>query len=91
VLTSSGGERMLGFLAGISSFFGLISATMVAISSLPLVAYTLAAIWTACMSQSKARFRSPLRERTPLGLAFWVGGMGSVVSPWTWLLLVLQG
>jgi hypothetical protein len=44
VLTSSGGERMLGFLAGISSFFGLISATMVAISSLPLVAYTLAAI-----------------------------------------------
>jgi hypothetical protein len=64
------GVRMLGFLAGISSSSGLILATMVAISSLSLAACALAMIWTACTSQSKARFRSPLRERTPLALAF---------------------
>jgi hypothetical protein len=69
-LASFRGARMLGFMARISSSFGLILATMVAISSLSLVACALAAIWTSCTSQSKARFRSPLRERTPLALAF---------------------
>jgi hypothetical protein len=61
------GVRMLGFLARISSPSGLILAAMFAISSLPLDACAFAVIWTACTSQSKARYRSPLRERTPLG------------------------
>jgi hypothetical protein len=62
MLASFGVARMLGFLAGISSSFGLIWAATVAISYLPLVACALAAIWTVCTSQSKARFRSPLRD-----------------------------
>ena len=41
---SFGGARMLGFLAGISSSFGLISVAIVAISFRPLVACALAAI-----------------------------------------------
>jgi hypothetical protein len=41
---------MLGFLAGISSSSGLISAATVTISSLPLAACALAMIWTACTS-----------------------------------------
>jgi hypothetical protein len=39
----------------------------VAISSLPSAACALAAIWIACMSQSKVRFKSPRRESTPWG------------------------
>ena len=42
---SFGGARMLGFLAGISSSSGLISATIVAISFLPLAACAFAATW----------------------------------------------
>jgi hypothetical protein len=64
---SFGGPRMVGLLAEISSSSGFISAATVAISSLPLAAYVLAAIWITWTSQSKARFRSPRRERTPLG------------------------
>ena len=41
---SFGGVRMLGFLAGISSSSGLISAAIVAISFLPLAVCALAAI-----------------------------------------------
>ena len=41
---SFGGARMLGFLAGISSPSGLISAAIVAISFLPLVVCAFAAI-----------------------------------------------
>ena len=44
---SFGGARMLGFLAGISSSSGLISAAIVAISFLKLAACALAAIWIA--------------------------------------------
>ena len=44
---SFGGARMLGFLAGISSSSGFISAAIVAISSLPPAACALAAIWIA--------------------------------------------
>ena len=44
MLASFGGARMLGFLAGISSSFGLSSATIAAISFLPLVACALATI-----------------------------------------------
>ena len=44
---SFGGARMLGFLAGISSSSGIISAAIVAISFLSLVACALAAIWIA--------------------------------------------
>ena len=44
---SIGGPRMLGFLADISSFSWFISATIVAISFLPLSACALAAIWIA--------------------------------------------
>jgi hypothetical protein len=39
----------------------------VPISSLPLAACGLATIQIAWTSQSKAHFRSPRRERTPLG------------------------
>ena len=42
---SFGGARMLGFLAGITSSSGLISAATVAISFLPSAAYAFAAIW----------------------------------------------
>ena len=44
---SFGGARMLGFLAGISSSSGLISAATVVISFLPSLAYAFAAIWIA--------------------------------------------
>ena len=44
---SFGGARMLGFLAGISSSSGLVSAAIVAISFLPSASYTFAAIWIA--------------------------------------------
>ena len=44
---SFGGARMLGFLAGISSSSGLISAVIVSISFLPSAAYAFAAIWIA--------------------------------------------
>ena len=44
---SFGGARMLGFLAGISSSSGLISAAIVAISFLPLSVCAFAAIWIA--------------------------------------------
>ena len=44
---SFGGARMLGFLAGITSSSGLISAATAAISFLPSVAYAFAAIWIA--------------------------------------------
>ena len=44
---SFGGARMLGFLAGISSSSGLISAAIVAISFLPSAACAFAAIWIA--------------------------------------------
>ena len=46
-LASFGGARMLGFLAGITSSSGLISAATVAISFLPLAAYAFPAIWVA--------------------------------------------
>jgi hypothetical protein len=62
ISTSFGGARMLGLLAEISSSSGFISTVTVAISSLPL-----AAIWIAYTSQSKACFKSPWRESTPLG------------------------
>ena len=44
---SFGGARMLGFLAGISSSSGLISAATVAISFLPSAACAFDAIWIA--------------------------------------------
>ena len=44
---SFGGARMLGFLAGISSSSGFISAAIVAISFLSLAFYAFAAIWIA--------------------------------------------
>ena len=44
---SFGGARMMGFLAGISSSSGLISAAIVAISFLPSMACAFAAIWIA--------------------------------------------
>ena len=44
---SFGGARMLGFLVGISSFSGIISVAIVAISFLPLMACALATIWIA--------------------------------------------
>ena len=46
-LASFGGARMLGLLAGISSSSWLVSAAIVAISFLPLVACALAAICIA--------------------------------------------
>ena len=46
-LTSFGGARMLGFLAGIASSSGLISAATVAISFLPSMSYAFAVIWIA--------------------------------------------
>ena len=42
---SFGGARMLGFLAGITSSSGLISAATAAISFLPSTAYAFAVIW----------------------------------------------
>jgi hypothetical protein len=56
---SFGGARMQDFIPGISSSSGFICAATVAISFLLSATYALAAIWIACMSQSKARFKSP--------------------------------
>ena len=44
---SFSGARMLGFLAGISSSSGLVSAAIVAISFLPSAACAFAVIWIA--------------------------------------------
>jgi hypothetical protein len=67
ISTSFGGARMLGLFAGISSSSWFISVATVAISSLLLAAWALAAIWIAYTSQSKACFKSPRGESTQLG------------------------
>jgi hypothetical protein len=58
---SLGGTRMLGCLVGISSSSGLIPSAIVMTSFLSFAACAFFVIWMACTSQSKARFKSPLR------------------------------